>query len=51
MVTVMSMSNISVLLWKNGDQPTYSELVKQESVFFACSNDMHAYDVLAFDKN
>ena len=44
MVTVMSVSKISVLLWKNGESAVLiEELVKQECGFLRpCSNDMHA---------
>ena len=56
MVTVLSVSNIRVLkcfiVEERRISSTYSEQVKQESVFLhPCSNDMPAYDVVAFEKN
>ena len=58
MVSVMSVSNIRVLkcfiVEERRISRTYSELVKQESVVVfcdPCSSDMHAYYVVAFDKN
>ena len=48
MVTVMGVSNVKVLkcfiVEERRIDRTYSELVKQESVFFCvpCSNDMYA---------